>query len=200
MSLFVRYRMQKLLAVDPSLTCSGWASLNIESGRILAVGKIRSKPPSFALSERIADIQEKVELLYRTLELSGGDIVVCEAHTTVRDPKAAFKVEQVRTVFEAVARAHGIRVPGRLHPRTVQTELLGLRGKQLRRDIVKETAAGAVLHLFRDDLERLGIAADREVLRKHQDIVDAILIGSLALTRIESARRGDLHLDTLFTK
>jgi Holliday junction resolvasome RuvABC endonuclease subunit len=187
---------RSLLAVDPSLTCSGWALFSIPDGSILAVGKIKSEPPSVAMAERLRLLQARIEGVFERLRLGGSDVLVCEAATTVKDPHNALKVENVRSLFEAVARTRLISVPGRINPRTVQFEIMGLYGKQTERKEVKSMAVRTAEFLYAADLERLGIQVAE--LRRHQDIVDALLLGRLALTRIQSARDGDLPLELAF--
>lgn len=188
------------MAVDPSLTCSGWALFGVSTdspgqGSLLAVGKIRSLSPEHALARRYQDLQDKISAVCESLKLAANDVLICESQTTMRDPRAAFKVEQVRGIFETVARSRSLSVPGRINPRTVQSEIMGLRGKQLAREIVKDTAIHIVKTVYGPALEALGFDCDRENLSKNQDIVDAILIGSLALTRFGTALRGGLELE-----
>ena len=173
-----------LLTIDPSLTCSGWALFNVSSGSLMGVGKIKSLKPRIALSIRYIDLQTQIETLFDTIKVDSRDILVCEAPTTMKDPKAAFKVEQVRGIFETLARKRGVFIPGRLNPRTVHFEILGLRGKQLKRAIVKETARTVATHLHGKALMKIGFN-DLDGLKKHQDIVDALLIGSVVLARIK---------------
>src|SRR5690606_567012 len=135
---------KRLLAVDPSLTCSGWALFELATarpgqGKLVAVGKIRSLSPRVPLATRFSDLQRKIVGVYESLSLSGNDVLICESQTTMRDPRAAFKVEQVRGIFETVARSRSLHVPGRINPRSVQSEVMGLRGKQLARAVVKDT-------------------------------------------------------------
>jgi Holliday junction resolvasome RuvABC endonuclease subunit len=187
---------RSLLAVDPSLTCSGWALFSISDGRICSVGKVRSDPPPLAMGERLRTLQSRIELVLERLKLGAEDLLVCEAATTVRDPHNALKVENVRSIFEAVARTRSVAVPGRINPRSVQHEVMGLSGKQAARAEVKMAAQRTVEYLYAEDLSRLGLPGSG--LGKHQDIVDAILIGRLALTRIQSAQDGGLPLETVF--
>jgi len=187
---------RSLLAVDPSLTCSGWALFSISDGRICSVGKVRSDPPPLTMGERLKALQLRIELVLERLKMGADDLLVCEAATTVRDPHNALKVENVRSIFEAVARTRAVSVPGRINPRSVQHEVMGLSGKQVARAEVKMAAQRTVEYLYADDLSRLGCPGT--VLGKHQDIVDAILIGRLALTRIQSAQDGGLPLETMF--
>jgi len=189
---------KSLLSIDPSLTCSGWALFSVARKELLAVGKIRSLPPEVALASRLRDLQEKISHIYDSLELGVGDVVICEAPTTMRDPKAALKVEQVRGMFETVARSRLINVPGRLNPRSVQHEILGLKGKQLARPIVKDVAVNVVQALFGRTLERMRFSTEIPHLKKNQDIVDAILIGNLALTRLEAAAYSSVPIEELF--
>jgi len=187
---------RSLLAVDPSLTCSGWALFSISDGRICSVGKVRSDPPPLTMGERLKSLQSRIESILERLKLGPEDLLVCEAATTVRDPHNALKVENVRSIFEAVARTRSISVPGRINPRSVQHEVMGLSGKQAARAEVKLAAQRTVEYLYAEDLGRLGFPGSG--LGKHQDIVDAILIGRLALTRIQSAQDGGLPLETVF--
>lgn len=188
----------RLLAVDPSLTCTGWAMFGLSSGSLMAVGKIRSLPPRMAMAARLADIQEKIDMLYSQFEVGAKDIVVCEEQTTMRDPKAAFRVEQVRGMFEALGRIRGASVPGRINPRSIQFEIMGLKGKQLPREHVKSIARQVVATTHGAALKELGVADSAEDLVRHQDIVDAVLVGSLGLSRVASALQVGINLGEYF--
>ena len=189
-------RFRSLLAVDPSLTCSGWALFAISSGVVSAVGKIKSLPPSQGMAERLRSLQSRIESVFSALKLGAGDVLVCEAPTTVKDPHNALKVENVRSIFEAVARARDVVVPGRLNPRSVQFEIMGLQGKQIERKEVKAMAVRTAEFLYSTELAKLGV--DVAQLKRHQDIVDALLLGRLALARIKSAADGTVALESLF--
>lgn len=189
---------RNLIAIDPSLTCSGWALFGIASGTLLGVGKIKPPGPDTSLPSRLESLQRAVSELLDQLDLDRRDLMVCEAPTTMRDPKAALKVEQVRSIFESVARQREVRVPGRLNPRTVQYELMGLRGKQLARNIIKKTAIKIIEGTFKGPLERLNFEVTERNLARNQDIVDAILVGQLAVHRVKTGSVGALDLDSLF--
>ena len=192
---------RKILAVDPSLTCSGWAFFSVSTKQLLAVGKIRCLPASFNLSLRLKDIQDKVKKILSEIQLSENDVLVCEAATSMKDPSAAFKVESVRGIFEVLGREAGAIVPGRINPRTVQNEVLGLRGKQLEREHVKDIATNVAYRLFVKDLKRIGFDSSESALKKNQDIVDALLLGHVALTRLESIDRAkDINVEDLFAE
>lgn len=186
----------RLLAVDPSLTCSGWALFSISTGDLLSVGKIRSLKPSFAMGERLLDIQIKVQSVLKDLRISARDVVVCEAQTTLLDPKGAFKVEQVRGIFESLARNAGAKVPGRINPRSVQREVMGLKGRQIARASVKKIALDIAHALYGKYLDNIGMS--RHDLTSNQDIVDAVLVGRLGLVRIQSAEAAGMSLDDFF--
>lgn len=188
---------QRLFAVDPSLTCSGWALFGVESKRIEAVGKIKSLSARHLFSERLVDLQSKVSAVLDQFKLGSCDVMICEAPTTMRDPRAAFQVEQVRGIFETLARERSVEVPGRLNPRSVQYEVMGLSGEQLGREVVKNTALQTVDSLYRAALGELGIDSSTTKFRKHQDIVDALLIGTLGLVRIDTALNGKVPLGQL---
>lgn len=187
-----------LMAVDPSLTCSGWAIFSVRDEKLCSIGTIKGAPPSHPMPERLLGIQRNIEALCSKVGLGESDVLVCEAPTTVRDPHNALKVEQVRTIFESVARSRSVTVPGRVNPRSVQYEVMGLRGKQLRRAEVKASAVKTVEFLYSACFERLGLRKDGDSLKRYQDIVDAVLIGRLALTRLQAARDGDLPLEEMF--
>jgi Holliday junction resolvasome RuvABC endonuclease subunit len=193
MSIF-RY----LLAVDPSLTCSGWALFTVVSGGVSAVGKVRAGPPSLPMATRLAGLQSHIEELLETLELGSRDALVCEAPTTMRDPHNAIKVEQVRGIFEGAARNRGVKVPGRVNPRTVQYEVMGMTGKQALRNEVKAAAVRSVEYLYAPDLKQLGIEIGTASLTKHQDIVDAMLVGRVAVLRLQAAAQAGAPVEELF--
>lgn len=176
----------RILAVDPSLTCSGWAMFYLSTEKLIAVGKIKSLPPTYSMPERLKDFQDKVRKLYLEAKLTKDDIVICEAPTTIRDPRAAFAVEQIRCIFEDLAREKNATVPGRINPRTVHADVLGMKGKQALRVHVKQGAVTACWHLFGEELLGLGViaaGAGEDALKKHQDIVDAVLIGYVAMRK-----------------
>ncbi len=190
----------RLIAIDPSLTCSGWALFEIGHGRLLGVGKIRSLSSALPLADRLTDLQAKIRGLFEQTSLCLNDVLVCEAATTMRDPKAAMKVEQVRGIFEVVARERGLEVPGRLNPRSVHSEVMGLKGKQLPRALIKSAAVDVVGRLFGRELNTIGFGSDLLSLQKHQDVVDALLIGYLALSRIRSASVAGVSLSDVFVE
>lgn len=189
---------KRVLAVDPSLTCSGWALFCVPSRRLLAVGKVRALPPSFALAFRLDDLQRKIASVLEGLALGARDVLVCEGATTMRDPNAALKVEQVRGIFESVARSRSVQVPGRLNPRTVQFEVMGLRGQQLDRRTIKAAALETVRRAYGEALQELGLDLAGRAGARHQDIVDAILLGDLAVSRVHAAHAGSLELSAMF--
>lgn len=187
--------MHRLLAIDPSLTCSGWSLFDISKGQIRSVGLIRSKGTRFTLPDRLRDFHQQVQKLFSTLKIGEGDILVCEAPSTVIDPKATFKVEQIRGIFENTARDFKALVPGRLNPRTVQREALGLFGKQIERKSVKALARKTVQFLYGETLTRFGIDP---ALVKYQDIIDSILIGHVALSKLEASKRASISVEEMF--
>ena len=187
-----------LLAVDPSLTCSGWALFSICDQKISSVGKVKSDPPSFPMADRLKSLQDRIESVFARLNLGAADLLVCEAATTVKDPHNALKVENVRAIFETVARARLVGVPGRVNPRSVHFEVMGLQGKQLPRAEVKAMALRTVEYLYQPELRQLGLIGASGLTARHQDIIDAILIGRLALTRIQSAGSGGVSIESMF--
>lgn len=187
-----------LLAVDPSLTCSGWALFSVADGKVRAVGKVRGDPPGNPLSERLATLQVRIDDALNTLGLSELDALICESPTTMRDPHAALKVEQVRSMFEATARGRGLCVPGRINPRSVHYEVMGLSGPQLAREIVKSAAITVAKQLFSEDLMKLGFPVSEKELKKNQDIVDALLVGRLGLARLKSAESAGFSAFQMF--
>ncbi len=183
----------RVIAIDPSLTCSGWALFDLASGGVVGVGEVRSLPPTEALSNRLADLQERIFKLIKRLGLAAGDFLVCEGPTTMRDPAAAIKVEQVRGIFEAVARFGGLLVPGRINPKSVHGEILGFNGRQRTRAVVKKAALDVALQLYGLELQRLGLVDGRGVV-KSQDVVDAILVGTVAVERFKRSESSGICL------
>ena len=192
-------KFHRLLAIDPSLTCSGWALFDLQQEVVLGVGKVKSQPPTVPLQDRLVDLQSKIEGLISSLGISPKDLVLCEAPTTMKDPRAAIKVEQVRGIFESIARARSATVPGRLNPRSVHSEVLGLTGKQVPRKEVKEVAVQICGSLFSRDLKKLGFDCSLINLKRHQDIVDALLIGHLAVRKIKGVLNTGGDLSEVFT-
>jgi Holliday junction resolvasome RuvABC endonuclease subunit len=164
----------------------------------VAVGKIKSDSPAMSLSLRFKRLQARVSTLLDKIGLGDQDVLVCEAPTTMKDPHNAIKVEQVRGLFEAEARSRGALVPGRVNPRSVQYEVMGLTGAQVERAQVKRAAVTTALYLFAPRLEELGFVANDAALKRHQDVIDALLIGRLALLRIQAAAGSGQPLESSF--
>ena len=165
---------------------------------MLTVGKIKSAPPSIPLATRLERLQGAIKKVIENLALGELDVLVCEAPTTMKDPHNAIKVEQVRGLFESTGRSRGVVVPGRVNPRSVQFEVMGLTGKQVGRTEVKAAAVRTVQFLYTPALRRLGLATTAEDLKKHQDIVDAVLIGRFAVLRIQGALDARQALESVF--
>ena len=189
---------KNLLAIDPSLTCSGWALFSIKSGSLLGVGNIRSLPPSHTMAERLQDLQKQVSKMQALVELGENDVLVCEAATAMVDPRAAMILEQIRGMYEALARERGATVPGRANPRSVQRDVMGINGRQIARPKVKDLAVHTAIHLFGEKLEKIGFKADLKNLKRNQDITDALLVGYFALTKIQAANQLGVGLDVIF--
>jgi Holliday junction resolvasome RuvABC endonuclease subunit len=190
--------IRHILTVDPSLACSGWALFRLLDGALLAVGSVKSLGPEHPLAVRFRVLQERVGALYERCQLGDTDLVVCEMQTTMRDPHAAHKVEQVRGIFEVLGRARGAQVPGRINPRTVQFEAMGMRGCQLDRATVKAQAVYTASALYGDALKKIGFNSSTQNLSKNQDIVDALLLGTVAIARIKTAVQGSHDILGLF--
>lgn len=182
----------RLIAVDPSLTASGWALFSLESGAPECWGVLAPPGAAHSLEYRLTCLQKSVADIFDRHALDERDVLVCEGPAPlVKNPLSSLKVERVRSIFEAVARARGVLVPGRLNPRTVQTELLGMRGKQLERKQVKAWAREVAVRLYGNVLN--------SAPRVSQDIIDALLIGSLAVSRVQLAARAGTSLSDAFS-
>ncbi len=178
---------QLLLAVDPSLRVSGWVLFSLADGNPIRAGIITPPGTEMLLARRYDVLQQLIHELFVELNLGEGDCLVCEGPAPlVLDPENAAKVERVRGIFEALARARGVVVPGRINPRTVQTDLLGMRGKQLARKEVKAWAKEVAGRLYGETLGML--AADSF----GQDIIDAALLGTVAVTRVQLATKSGI--------
>jgi hypothetical protein len=184
--------IKRLIAVDPSLTCSGWAVFDVETQRPLEYSVIKPPGTEIGLTERYDWLQVQVVSAFDLLQLGKGDFLICEGPAPlVKNPESSLRVERVRSIFEAVGRMYGVKVLSRLNPRTVQTEVLGLRGKQLPRAQVKELARATALQVF-PEIESLNEK------KLSQDIVDAILVGMLAVSKIQIHLKTGADLELLF--
>jgi len=194
-------KKRKLLAIDPSLTASGWALFDATRQEPVALGLICPPGPGTALALRLTLLQQEVEELIAELLLVPGDILVCEGPAPiVLNPDSAIKVERVRGIFESAARSAGLIVPGRINPRTVQAELMGMRGRQLARREVKEAARATAAVLFGSGLTELPTRGKWKKNKKGlpQDIIDALLIGAVAVSRVNLASNSGAALEQVF--
>ena len=160
----------QLIAIDPSITCSGWALFEVASEELLGVGKIKPPPASVPFTERLAKLNQEINQLFKTLGLDSDDCLIAEAPTTMRDPSAAIKVEQVRCSFETIARQYALQVPGRINPRSVHYEVLGLKGKQIIRKEIKEMACNTVSKLYQNALENM-IRSELKNIKKQKRLL-----------------------------
>jgi Holliday junction resolvasome RuvABC endonuclease subunit len=193
-------KYNRLIAIDPSLTCTGWALFSLVDGVLRGVGNIKALPPATPMAERLERLQARVEELFDSLAIGSRDILVCESQTSMLDPKAAIKVEQVRGVFEVLARRRAALVPGRMNPRSVQRELLNFRGSQQKRYDVKMAAAKTVKSLYEKELQAIGFEPSIKNLIKHQDIADAILVGRLSVSRVQDAKLSKSKIADMFVE
>ncbi len=169
---------------------------DLESERPLATGCIKAGPASIPLANRLKDFQHEVESMFSEQSLNLGDYLISEGPAPlVKNPDSATKVEQVRGIFETIARSTGLRVPGRINPRSVQAEILGLRGAQKNREFVKDSARKVVSSLMGAKLSELENLAFEKV---SQDIVDAALIGVYAISRVKRAQAAGFSVEELF--
>lgn len=173
---------KRVLAIDPSLISSGWALFKTSPRRCLAFGTIRTQKVK-CLESRLKSIQTQVNDLYTSINLSASDLVLVEDATKFIDPLNLIKVERVRAVFEVLARSSGIETK-RIHARTIQRFVMGLTGRQLKREIVKACARQTAWALYRSELMQIDGIKTVEDMKRCQDIVDALLIGHYATSQI----------------
>jgi Holliday junction resolvasome RuvABC endonuclease subunit len=191
---------QCLLSIDPSLTSSGWALFGIKSKTVYGVGCFKTLPSSHGLESRLSNLQHRLESFFSSMCLGAGDILICEAPTSMKDPNNVIKVEQVRSLFETLARARQMKVPGRINPRSIHIKLLGLKGAQLKREYVKAAARTMVSLTFSDSLKKLNFDVNDNNMIKHQDIVDALLIGVYAQSMIQDAEKVGCAIEYMFNR
>jgi len=192
--VFRKIEGSRLLGIDPSLTQSGWALFSLESDEPLEWGVLKPAEKTAPLSDRLLSLHRSVEDLFNQYKINSSDYLVCEGPAPVSlNPSSTIKVEQVRGIFEGIARTRGAIVPGRLNPRTLQSELLGLRGKQAPRDEVKRIARAVLAQMFS---KRASMGIDITTIS--QDAVDAILIGVLARSKIQYGLLSGAVLPSLF--
>jgi len=171
----------------------------LDDALLSAVGLIEPPGPEEFLASRFHALQQHVRELFERLELGEGDFLVCEGPAPlVRNPQSAIKVEGVRGIFESVARSCGVSVPGRINPRTVQSEILGMKGRQLARATVKEWSREAALRLYQRDLHKLFERPVNVLSEVSQDIIDAMLIGTVAVSRVQIAVRTRTAVEAAF--
>lgn len=193
----------KLLAVDPSLRATGWAIFRIQDSAPISVGVISAPPAEFLLAERLHLVQSLIEELLESFQFGKGDVLICEGPApAVLNPESTLKVERVRGIFETLGRYRGVVVPGRINPRTVQTELLGMKGKQKPRVEVKAWAREIADRLYPGHVTE-GLWKESEGRKKKilpQDIIDALLIGSVALSKLHLALASGTSLESAFNQ
>ncbi len=186
---------KRLLAVDPSLASTGWVLFDLAKSKILSSGILSAFDAKMIFAKRLYFLQKDIDKLFDELKLGANDVLVCEgpAHL-ILNPQTALKVEHVRGIFETLARARSVEVPGRVNPRVIQSEILGLKGKQIERKEVKRVAREIALRLFGTQLE--GQESKSKVIS--QDIIDAALIGAFCITQIDLCQKLNIDLVEAF--
>ena len=183
--------MSYLFALDPSLTSSGWALFCLKTLEPKQTGALKSLSTKFTLEQRLADLQRQIAKLYKELKIGKNDFFICEGPAPlILNPNSSMKVERVRGVFETLARESKVKVLGRINPRTVQAELMGLKGKQIERKEVKRIARDLANKMFSSYLKEN---------KSNQDIIDAILIGALVSSKLKLARDTKMDLEVMFS-
>lgn len=183
----------KLLAIDPSLTQSGWALFSLDSQSVLSYGVLAGMPASMPLTVRLEDLQKRIKEVFLRFNIGSSDYLICEGPAPISlNPASSIKVEQVRGIFETLGREKGVFVLNRVNPRTLQHELFGISGKQLPRAEVKAIARKTCCSYYPELF--------RESPKIEQDAVDAILIGTLAKARLLQHLKLGMSLDSLFEK
>ncbi len=118
--------MPRALGVDPGLSRTGWALVEVHGARyrLLDAGIVapRADGPGDELSQRLADGYERFAAVLRA---TGPDLVIIEdIFTTPRFPKAALKMAHLRGVLCLAAAQAGLRVMP-LTATTVKQRLTG---------------------------------------------------------------------------
>lgn len=175
---------KRVLAIDPSLISSGWALFRTSPRRCIGFGTIRTEQIK-CLESRLRSIQTQVKDLYTNINLSADDLVLVEDATKFIDPLNLIKVERVRAIFEVLARYSEIQTE-RIHARTIQRFVMGLTGRQLKREIVKACARQTAWVLYQSELKKIHGIKTVDDMKCCQDIVDALLIGHYATSELYS--------------
>lgn len=161
--------MSKVFSVDPSVSSLGWAIMQV-SGRLVDAGVLKYSSKN-SICERIQFILREVNDLIQYYKLGPTDYCVLESSAGIINPRSFLALERVRSSVEALAIIKGLRVIGRINPRSLQSKMLGLK-KMEKRDFVKSAIRSFVIQEFRSffDGNRLDIS------RVEQDLFDAVIL------------------------
>lgn len=186
----------RLLAIDPSISACGWALFCVNTTNPLDAGVFRP-PKQGHLESRLALLQKTVEAFFANIEFGKEDFLVCEGPAPLHtNPMSSMVVERVRGIFETLARAKGAMVPGRINPRSIHSEILGLYGKQVNRVYVKQIARTCATHLFQEFITFKQEETNSAQLA--QDLIDALLIGAAACSRVGQAQASNMSVYIYF--
>ncbi|MCS6961758.1 MAG: crossover junction endodeoxyribonuclease RuvC [Deltaproteobacteria bacterium] len=162
--------MQKVLAVDPSSSSLGWAI--IDTREIPLDAGVFYYNTDISISNRVKHIVNEIKHIIDCYNLKRGDYFVVESSAGCINPRTFLILERIRGAGEAVALLNGLTVLGRINPRSIHVNLLGIK-KSLARVFVKSAIRSYVEKQFSAFLK----SAEIEVIPKNQDVFDALLLG-----------------------
>ncbi len=181
----------KVFAVDPSINKMGWAVLNSRE-EIINAG-ILNYTGRGSVNARIKMIIHEIHKLLVANEIKNSDYFVVEACAQIVNPRSFLILERVRSAIETVAIIHGVKVPGRVNPRSIHVRMLGLEKPEKRskiKQITRQFVSSNYLDFFRVN--------NIDVDRKNQDIFDAILIG-MYFCRVMIFARDDYEISKILS-
>lgn len=163
----------KILAIDPSLSSTGYSVIDSETREIYDEGRYITKP-SLKENDRIKNIVLKlygVCILYDVTEVAMEDGFVSSINI-----KTGIQLAKLRGGIITYFMAKNIPVHTQLPSETRKN--LGLKG-----NAKKEEVANKIIELYPEIISKIGPYSDKSNKQKTSDIYDSICIGNAHLNK-----------------
>lgn len=155
-----------ILGLDPSLSCTGYCVMDIDSGVILDLGKIATKKDNMTEEERVFTITSKIE---KVVIEYGVTNVAMESQFLHKNPKTTMQLSRLRGALVYMLMSNNCIIE-HLAPSSVRKLMMdnGSADKEEVADFIKNK------HSDNKKVIDLGEFCDRNCKAKNSDIFDAI--------------------------
>lgn len=166
--------MKYILAVDPSLTSTGFCILN-ENKEIITIDRITSGTKDGTENQRIHNILHTLDIMVRVYEINE---IAIEDGFTGPNKKGSLGLAKLRGAIVGYFEMKGCTVD-ESEPKSTRVNV-GLKG-----NASKEEVAEYILNLYPELIDIIGPYSDKNNKDKTSDMYDSVCIGLAYLNKQE---------------